>query len=77
MVKANPQQKGKCSVRMDDLEWDSWMGTEVGQLGGHGFQGEFFGKMGHEKMARWVQGAVNSRGKRQTNVHEAAEKRKV
>jgi hypothetical protein len=29
----NPQQKEECSVRMDDLEWDYWMGTEVGQLG--------------------------------------------
>jgi len=32
--------------------------------------------MGRAKMERWVQGAVNSRGKRQTNVHESAEKRK-
>jgi hypothetical protein len=39
----NPQQKDECSVRMDDLEWDYWMGTEVGQLGGYGFQGAIFG----------------------------------
>jgi hypothetical protein len=25
------------------LEWDYWMGTEVGQLGGYGFQGAIFG----------------------------------
>ena len=31
----NPQQKDECSVRMDDLEWDYWMGTEVWQLGGY------------------------------------------
>ena len=42
----NPQQKDECSVRMDDLGWDYWMGTEVGQLGGYGFQGEFFGADG-------------------------------
>ena len=30
----NPQQKDECSVRIDDLEWDYWMGTEVGQLEG-------------------------------------------
>jgi hypothetical protein len=30
-------------ARMDDLEWDYWMGTEVGQLGGYGFQGAIFG----------------------------------
>jgi hypothetical protein len=39
----NPQQKDECSVRMDDLEWDYWKGTEVGQLGGYGFQGAMFG----------------------------------
>ena len=33
--------------------------------------------MGPAKMARSGQGAVNSRGKRQTNVHESAEKRKA
>ena len=38
-----PQQKDECSVRIDDLEWDYWMGTEVGQLGGYGFQGAIFG----------------------------------
>ena len=38
----NPQQKDECSVRMDDLEWIYWMGTEVRQLGGYGFQGAIF-----------------------------------
>jgi len=38
----NPQQKDECSVRMDDLEWVYWMGTEVRQLGGYGFQGAIF-----------------------------------
>ena len=32
--------------------------------------------MGRAKMARWGQGAVNSRRKKRTNVHELAEKRK-
>ena len=63
----NPQQKDECSVRMDDLEWDYWMGTEVGQLGGYGFQGAIFGLDGSCKDGKWGQGAVNSRGKRQTN----------
>ena len=59
---------------MDDLEWDYWMGTEVGQLGGYEFQGVILAQIGRAKMDRWGQGAVNSRGKRQTNVHESAEK---
>ena len=41
-------------MRMDDEEWAYWMGTEVCQLGGYGFQGSTFvvdglckdGKMG-------------------------------
>ena len=32
--------------------------------------------MGRAKMERWGQNAVNSRGERQTNVHESAEKRR-
>jgi hypothetical protein len=27
-----PEQKDECIVRMNDLERDYWMGTEVGQL---------------------------------------------
>jgi hypothetical protein len=44
----NPQQNDKYSVRLDDLEWDYWMGTEVGQLGGYGF----LAWMGRAKMAK-------------------------
>ena len=72
-----PEQKDECSVCVDDLEWDYWMGTEVGQLGGYEFQGVILAQIGRAKMDRWGQGAVNSRGKRQTNVHESAEKRKA
>ena len=71
----NPQQKDECSVRMDDLEWDYWMGTEVGQLGGYGFQGAIFGVDGSRKDGKMGSGAVNSRGKRQTNVHKSAERK--
>ena len=36
-------QKDECTVRLDDLERAFWMGTEVGQLGGYGFQGATLG----------------------------------
>ena len=29
------EQKDECTVRMDDLERDYWMGADVGQLGGY------------------------------------------
>jgi hypothetical protein len=37
----SPEQKDECAVCMNDFERDYWMGTEVGQLGRYGFQGEF------------------------------------
>jgi ribonuclease HI len=52
----NLQQKDECSVRLNDLEWDYWMGTEVRQLGGYGFQGAIFGVDGSCKdgtMGSW------------------------
>jgi hypothetical protein len=33
------EQLDECVVRLDDLERAYWMGIEVGQLGGYGFQG--------------------------------------
>jgi hypothetical protein len=44
--------------------------TEVGQLGRYGYQGAAMRWMCRAKMGRWGQDAVNSRGKKQTNVHE-------
>ena len=34
----NSERKNECIVRLDNLERAFWMGTEVGQLGGYGFQ---------------------------------------
>jgi hypothetical protein len=73
----NPQQKEECSVvwmiRSGTTGWaltsDSWEDM--------GFKERFLAWMGRAKMARWGQGAVNSRGKRQTSVHESAEKRET
>ena len=32
------EQKDECIVHLNDLEGAYWMGTEIGQLGGYGFQ---------------------------------------
>jgi ribonuclease HI len=37
------EQKDECIVRLNDLERAYWMGTEVGLLGGYGFQGVTLG----------------------------------
>jgi hypothetical protein len=57
-------------VRMNEFERDYRMSTM-------GFKEQHLVWMGRAKLGRWGQGAVNSRGKRQTNVHESAEKRKA
>ena len=37
------EQKDECIMCLDDLERAYWMGTEVGLLGGYGFQGVTLG----------------------------------
>jgi hypothetical protein len=37
------EQKDECIVWLNDLEGAYWMGTEIGQLGGYGFQGVTLG----------------------------------
>jgi len=32
--------KDECQVRLKGRERDYWMGTEIGMLGGYGFQGQ-------------------------------------
>ena len=33
-------KKNECQVRLKGREHDYWMGTEIGMLGGYGFQGQ-------------------------------------
>jgi len=33
-------EKDECQVRLKGRERDYWMGTEIGMLGGYGFQGQ-------------------------------------
>ena len=47
---------------MDDLEWDYWMGTEVGQLGGYGFQRAIFGLDGSCKDGTMGSGCCKFQG---------------
>ncbi len=35
----NSEKKDECTVCLNDLEGAYWRGTEIGQLGGYGFQG--------------------------------------
>jgi ribonuclease HI len=47
---------------MNDFEWDYRMGTEVGQLGGYGFQGAIFGVDGSCKDGKMGSGCGKFQG---------------
>ena len=64
------EQKDECTVRMDDLERDYWMGTDD-------FKEQHSVLMDRANTGRWGQGVVNSYMKQQTDVRESAEKRKA
>jgi hypothetical protein len=51
------EQKDECIVCLNDLERAYWMGTEIGQLGGYGFQGVTLGVDGSCK-----EGKMGSKG---------------
>ena len=55
------EQKDECVVRLDDLVRAYWMGTEVGQLGGYGFQAVTLGVDGSCKDGKMGSGCCKSR----------------
>ena len=57
------EQKDECTVRLNDLEGAYWRGTEIGQLGGYGFQGVTLGVDGSCKDGRMGSGCCTFGGK--------------
>jgi len=55
------EQKDECTVCLDDLERAYWMGTEVGLLGGYGFQGVTLGVDGSCKDGKMGSGCSQQR----------------
>ena len=48
--------KDECSVRLIGIEWEYWMGTEIGRLGGYGFRGAGTACDGsNQKGGKWEQ----------------------
>ena len=58
----SPEQKDECVVCMTDVERDYWMSTEVGQMGGCGFQGAIFGVDGSCKDGKMESGCCEFQG---------------
>ena len=73
----NPGRKDECLVGMNDFERDYWMGTEVGQLGGCGFQGEIFGVDGSCKNGKMGSGCCKFQGEEADKCARVAERRKA
>ena len=48
-------RKYECQVRLKGREHDYWIGTEIGMLGGYGFQGQVTAGDGSTNKAKWEQ----------------------
>jgi len=53
----------ECQVRLEGRERDYWMGTEIGMLGGYGFQGQVTAGDGSNKK-RKIGAGYNNLGKK-------------
>ena len=53
----------QCQVRLKGREHDYWMGTEIGMLGGYGFQGQVTAGDGADKQGKMGAGYNNLRRK--------------
>jgi len=56
--------KDECQVRLKGRERDYWMGTEIGMLGGYGFQGQVTAGDGSDKQGKVGAGYNNLRGEK-------------
>jgi len=46
--------KDGCQVRLTDIEWEYWMGTKIGRLGGYGFRSTVTaGDGSNQKGGKW------------------------
>jgi len=59
--------KDECQVRLKGREHDYWMGTEIGMLGGYGFQGQVTAGDGSNKQGKMGAGYNNLRRKRKSS----------
>jgi len=56
--------KDQCQVWLQGRERDYWMGTEIGMLGGYGFQGQVPAGDGSDKQGKMGAGCNNWKGKK-------------
>jgi len=56
--------KDECQVRLKGREHDDWMGTEIGMLGGYGFQGQVTASDSSDRQGKMGAGYNNLRRKK-------------
>jgi len=67
--------KFKCQIRITGIEREYWMGTEIGRLGGYGFQGTVaVGDGSNQKGGKIGAGYVNQRNKRKRQQRKVGRK---
>ena len=57
--------KDQCQVRLKGRERDYWMGSEIGMLGGYGFQGQVTAGDSSDKQGKMGAGYNNLRRKKE------------
>ena len=68
--------KDECQVRLTGIELEHWMGTEIGRLGGYGFQGTVTaGDGSNQKGGKMGAGYVNLQGKKEKAAEEGGTRR--
>ena len=58
-------------MRLKAREHDYWMGTEIGMLGGYGFQGQVTAGDGSDKQGKMGAGYKNLRRKKKSYPHHS------
>ena len=69
--------KDKCQVRLKGREFDNWMDTEIGMLGGIGFQGQVTAGDGLDKKGKMGAGYNNLRRKKEKAAVQSGTKGRV
>ena len=69
--------KDECQVRLKGRERDYWMGTEIGMLGGYGFQGQVTAGDGSDKKGKMGAGYNNLRRKKEKQQCKVGKRRKA
>ena len=61
-------RKDECQVRLKGKERDYWMATEIGMLGGYGFQGQVTAGDGSDKQGKIEAGHINLRKRKSSSA---------